>query len=415
MFNRKSAAEASGPRYLEPLTRVPNLGELQKQCETAQVARQRELLQAWYLSTGKDEELPPSYAIGVMMPREPYNAQPVWSFYEVLPKELRTHWSYETADVSLIHNMILCALPEQALAPEVDNSYAFTSTLARGEAESASALSPVQGVSSEPQVIAVEPSTYGAAIDSIKDPDALKVDRSYERDDALALTPPSDQPSVIGTAIKATGAVDSTNLTQSVKEAATASVPADKPAPAAPQSQSVGPFAVSARSELQKEFGYLVAPQKIGALESLLYNPVTGLLSAAAFAHHLSSEFTRRRVCGGSFTLVVMRLRTASGVNVDLDKAAERISLIRSIVRPCDMLYQIDNYGFILILPDIDTQVARQYCSDFLRQIVAKKRANNLDRVFIKVGVATAPAYGLTSAQVFESAMSKENSSITAL
>ncbi|MBK9202683.1 MAG: hypothetical protein IPL73_09650 [Candidatus Obscuribacter sp.] len=382
MFNRKSAAEASGPRYLEPLTRVPNLGELQKQCETAQVARQRELLQAWYLSTGKDEELPPSYAIGVMMPREPYNAQPVWSFYEVLPKELRTHWSYETADVSLIHNMILCALPEQALAPEVDNSYAFTSTLSRGEAESASALSPVQGVSSEPQVIAVEPSTYGAAIDSIKDPDALKVDRSYERDDGLALTPP---------------------------------LPALEPAPAAPQSQSVEPFAVSASSELQKEFGYLVAPQKIGALESLLYNPVTGLLSAAAFAHHLSSEFTRRRVCGGSFTLVVMRLRTASGVNVDLDKAAERISLIRSIVRPCDMLYQIDNYGFILILPDIDTQVARQYCSDFLRQIVAKKRANNLDRVFIKVGVATAPADGLTSAQVFESAMAKENSSITAL
>ncbi|MBK9621216.1 MAG: hypothetical protein IPO31_18720 [Candidatus Obscuribacter sp.] len=382
MFNRKSAAEASGPRYLEPLTRVPNLGELQKQCETAQVARQREVLQAWYLSTGKDEELPPSYAIGVMMPREPYNAQPVWSFYEVLPKELRTHWSYETADVSLIHNMILCALPEQALAPEVDNSYAFTSTLSRGEAESASALSPVQAVSSEPQVIAIEPSTYGEAIDSIKDPDALKVDRSYERDDGLALTPP---------------------------------LPALEPAPAAPQSQSVEPFAVSASSELQKEFGYLVAPQKIGALESLLYNPVTGLLSAAAFAHHLSSEFTRRRVCGGSFTLVVMRLRTASGVNVDLDKAAERISLIRSIVRPCDMLYQIDNYGFILILPDIDTQVARQYCSDFLRQIVAKKRANNLDRVFIKVGVATAPADGLTSAQVFESAMSKENSSITAL
>lgn len=143
----------------------------------------------------------------------------------------------------------------------------------------------------------------------------FKVDRSYERDDGLA-TPP---------------------------------LPALEPAPAAPQSQSVEPFAVSASSELQKEFGYLVAPQKIGALESLLYNPVTGLLSAAAFAHHLSSRFTRRRVCGGSFTLVVMRLRTASGVNVDLDKAAERISLIRSIVRPCDMLYQIDNYGFILI------------------------------------------------------------------
>lgn len=401
MFNRKSAAEASGPRYLEPLTRVPNLGELQKQSEAAQVARQREVLQAWYLSTGKDEELPPSYAIGVMMPREPYNAQPVWSFYEVLPKELRTHWSYETADVSLIHNMILCALPEQALAPEVDNSYAFTSTLSRGEAESASALPPVQPIASEPQVSAIEPSLYIEAIDSVN-ADKLKVDRSYERDDGLALTPPCDQPSVGETAIKAAGAVDSTNLTQSVKEAV-------------PQSQPVETIAASAQSELQKEFGYLVAPQKIGALESLLYNPVTGLLSSAAFAHHLSSEFTRRRVCGGSFTLVVMRLRTASGVNVDLDKAAERISLIRSIVRPCDMLYQIDNYGFILILPDIDAKVVRQYCSDFLRQIVAKKRANNLERVFIKVGVATAPADGLTSAQVFESAMLKENSSITAL
>lgn len=400
MFNRKSAAEATGPRYLEPLTRVPNLSELQKQSEMAQVTRQREILQAWYLDSGKGEELPPSYAIGVILPREPYNAQPVWSFYEVLPKELRTHWKYETADASLIHNMILCALPEQSLAPELDNSYAYTSTLSRSETESVGGpvLSKPDSVDTMPDV----PDSSADAVTQSEPTSTITVDRSYERDDGLALTPPSDLPVAPPPKSISVSTAPAKELLDSRQAEQARAVPGESKAP-------------QVLSDLQKEFGYLVDPSKIGALESLLYNPVTGLLSAAAFAHHLSNEFTRRRVCGGSFTLVVMRLRTASGASVNLDKAAERINLIKSIVRPCDLLYQIDNYGFIMILPDIEPQKVRQYCSDFLRQLVSKKGANNQERIFIKVGVATAPNDGLTSAQVFESAMTRENSSITAL
>ncbi len=86
MLNRKTAAETTGPRYLDPLSRVPNLGELQKQYEMADKVKQREVLQAWYLTAAAGSDLPPSYAVGVVCPREPYDSQPVWSFYEVLPQ-----------------------------------------------------------------------------------------------------------------------------------------------------------------------------------------------------------------------------------------------------------------------------------------------------------------------------------------
>ncbi|MBS1995608.1 MAG: DUF4388 domain-containing protein, partial [Cyanobacteria bacterium SZAS LIN-2] len=51
---------------------------------------------------------------------------PRWVYYSNLRDQPKIEWVYETPDVALIHNMLLCAFADEVLAPEAHNSYAYT-------------------------------------------------------------------------------------------------------------------------------------------------------------------------------------------------------------------------------------------------------------------------------------------------
>lgn len=139
MAQRKPIA---GPalKRLAHLSNVPSSSELQKMLEAASEYGQHIVQITWSLSSSAAV-----YTLDLNVHRTPFEDHHRWVFYVGTDAENKMQWNYETADCALIHNMLLCAFADEALAPEAHSSYAYNSTT-----EATTKKQPTSAASVEP-------------------------------------------------------------------------------------------------------------------------------------------------------------------------------------------------------------------------------------------------------------------------
>jgi hypothetical protein len=120
MIQKKTTSTYNLPKRQDPLNYVPSLTELEALSEQAWQSNNRVMVLPF--QCGKPPQV---YTIAMVVPAEPYGAHPRWAFSRELQSEIKTEWVYESADVALIHNMLLCEFADEVLTPAVHNSYAY--------------------------------------------------------------------------------------------------------------------------------------------------------------------------------------------------------------------------------------------------------------------------------------------------
>jgi Domain of unknown function (DUF4388)/Diguanylate cyclase, GGDEF domain len=138
MAQRKPIA---GPvlKRLAHLSNVPNSSELQKMLEAASEYGQHIVQITWSLASSTAV-----YTLDLNVHRTPFEDHHRWVFYVGTAAENKMQWNYETADSSLIHNMLLCAFADEALAPEAHSSYAYNSPTEATTKKQPASLAPIE-------------------------------------------------------------------------------------------------------------------------------------------------------------------------------------------------------------------------------------------------------------------------------
>ncbi len=121
MLTRRTIVEQAAPKRLQKLNRLPTCSDLQNLFDESSKFRCESLLLPWQCG------LPPQiFGMTLVFPADPYTGLPRWVYYSGLAAEPKVEWVYETPDVALIHNMLLCAFADEVLAPEAHSSYAYS-------------------------------------------------------------------------------------------------------------------------------------------------------------------------------------------------------------------------------------------------------------------------------------------------
>jgi hypothetical protein len=121
MLTSRTIAEQAAPKRLQKLNRLPTCSDLQGLFDESSKFRAQPVLLPWQCG------LPPQiYGMTLVFPSDPYTGLPRWVYYSGLASEPKVEWVYETPDVALIQNMLLCAFADEVLAPEAHSSYAYS-------------------------------------------------------------------------------------------------------------------------------------------------------------------------------------------------------------------------------------------------------------------------------------------------
>lgn len=154
----------TGPnlKRLAHLTRVPNSAELDKML-AATTDYGQHIVQITWTTASSNQPSGSIYTLELNVNRSPFEDHHHWIFYAGNAAENIMQWNYETADASLIHNMLLCAFAEEALAPEAHSSYAYSSA-----AEATTRKQPSEIKEEAPRTAVHKPETINKTAQSTK-------------------------------------------------------------------------------------------------------------------------------------------------------------------------------------------------------------------------------------------------------
>jgi hypothetical protein len=160
----------------------------------------------------------------------------------------------------------------------------------------------------------------------------------------------------------------------------------------------------------------LVDPFILHAVRQNLINPSSGFYSYGALLFFVEQEMLRFRDHRTPFAVLLTILKKEKHDNVSFADVINRISSIRNVLRPSDLLCHFENIGFGIVLPHTDAMYAKQAVRKILLEVTAE-RYKSLGGACLgmKIGSAAVPTDCTSVGLLLSIPLTKEHSSVVIL
>lgn len=395
--------KASNYRQMEFLSRIPALADVE--------SLQREAYQYFNLTAQLPwiyGEPPCGYYLLCSYSGSVDNA-PKWAFYTEDGSKRELKWVYETPDLSLIHNMLLCSFSDETISPEMHNTYAFSS--AQGKSENRLASEPVKRAGQAPQVAEEDSTLVGYELflqdNRVSESTVLRAvsmtAETYLRSTRQAVVVDNDLQLRIGRLLDGKNTVG--DIVKSLSLSKKVWVPIIYNVVKCRLADIVDVSADIAEISVGSAGGAGQPAPSVEALKRQMYDSETGALSFPAFLLILEKEFHRHQVHFRPFSLLILRPQdTKVQVQNPLLNQAQKLS---DCLRKSDYLCRYEDTGLAMILPETDKAEVRGFAR---KVVVALTEANSQQekKFAIKLGFASVPEDGETFNGIIVSTLEAE-------
>lgn len=394
--------KASNYRQMEFLSRIPALADVE--------SLQREAYQYFNLTAQLPwiyGEPPCGYYLLCSYSGSVDNA-PKWAFYTEDGSKRELKWVYETPDLSLIHNMLLCSFADETISPEMHNTYAFSS--GQGKSENKLAAEPVKRAGQAPQIVEQDSTIVGYELflqdNGVSENTVLRAvsmtAETYLRSTRQAVAVDNDLQLRIGRLLDGKNTIS--DIVQSLSLAKQVWVPIIYNVVKCRLAEIVEVKAEELNAARSQAVSSTQAAPSVEALKRQMYDSQTGALSFPAFLLILEKEFNRHQVHFRPFSLLILRPQESTvQVENPLLDSAQKLS---DCLRKSDYLCRYEDTGLAMILPETDKAEVRGLARKI---VVALSDSKAQDRKFaVKMGFASVPEDGETFNGLIVSALEAE-------